>query len=177
MSKKCYTNSASSGFTLLEMLVVILIIAVLGAIASPSWLAFINTRRLNIAQDQVYQAMRQAQSQAKKNKLKWQASFQVEDGIVQWAVHAATVNPADAQWNSLDANIQLDAETSLQRVGTIRRIQFDYMGNVTPPLGRVTLSSENSGQVKRCVFVSTILGAMRTAKERDQPDDNGRFCY
>jgi prepilin-type N-terminal cleavage/methylation domain-containing protein len=176
MSRKFDSNSASSGFTLPEMLVVILIIAVLCAIASPAWLSFINTRRLNAAQDQVYLAMRQAQSQAKKNKFKWQASFQVQDGIVKWAVHPTTVSPAEVQWNSFDENIRLDAETTLQQSGGVRRIQFDYLGSVTPPLGRVTLSTQYSGQVKRCVFVSTILGAMRTAKERDTPE-NGKYCY
>ncbi|MFM6198294.1 MAG: prepilin-type cleavage/methylation domain-containing protein, partial [Dolichospermum sp.] len=38
-------------------------------------------------------------------------------------------------------------------------------GGVIPPLGKITLSSKSGGTGKRCVIVSTILGAMRTAKD------------
>ena len=171
------TNHDTSGFTLLETLVVIFTIGILSAIAAPSWLGFIDVQRLNTSQSQVYSAMRQAQSQAKKEKLTWQASFRQQNGIVQWAVHPATVNPSVANWNNLDATVNLDAETTLQQSNNVRRIQFDDKGSVRqPPLGRITLSSKSGGKAKRCVFVSTILGAMRTSKEHSRTKD-GKYCY
>ncbi|MDB9372705.1 pilus assembly FimT family protein [Nodularia sphaerocarpa] len=165
--KSCHAN-LSHGFTLLETLSVILMIGILSAIAAPTWLGFVQTQRLNTGQDQVYRAMRQAQSQAKKEQLTFQASFREQNGIVQWAVHPGTVNPSNANWNNLNSNICLDPQSTLQLSNGVRRIQFDYIGNVRqPPLGKITLSSNCGGQVKRCVIVSTILGAMRTAKDND----------
>jgi prepilin-type N-terminal cleavage/methylation domain-containing protein len=170
-------NVRFSGFTLLESLIVTSLIGILAAIAAPNWLSFVNTRRLNTAQNQVYYAMRQAQSQARTEKLTWQASFREVNGVVEWAVHPATVNPNNAVWNTLDPDIRLDSETTLQASNGVRRIQFDYLGAVRqPPLGRITLSSKLGGKAKRCVIVSTILGAIRTAQERPQASD-GKFCY
>lgn len=73
--------------------------------------------------------------------------------------------------------MRLDAETTLQESNGIKQIQFDYRGSVSkPPLGRITLSSKSGGKAKRCVIVSTILGAMRTAKEHPTTN-NGKYCY
>ncbi len=179
MFNKHWNNSSSSGFTLLEMLVVIAVVGLLAAIAAPSWVAFINNRRLNSASDRVYLGLREAQRQAKKTKTTWQFSLREQEDIVQWAVHPETVNPNNAYWNSLDSNVVLDEETTiiLRRSTNVRHIQFDYRGTIAkPPLGRITLSSKHGGKAKRCVYISTILGAMRTAKERDRPK-NGDYCY
>jgi prepilin-type N-terminal cleavage/methylation domain-containing protein len=165
------------GFTLLENLIVLLLIGILATIFVPSWLTFINTMKLNIAQGEVYQAIRQAQSQAKKEKSTWQVSFREQNGTLQWSVHPATVEPTNTTWNSLDTSVRLDPETTLPESQGIRNIQFDYLGSVNkPPLGRITLSSQHGGNIKRCVFVSTILGSLRTAKENPTPE-NGRYCY
>lgn len=178
MQRQLSKNSHIYGFTLIEMTVVVLMIGILSASAAPSWLTFVEVRRLNTAQDQVYRSVREAQSNARREKLTWQASFREENNIVQWAVHPITVTPANATWNNLDSHIRLDAETTLQTSNGARRIEFDYRGNVThPPLGRITLSSRNGGKAKRCVFISTILGAIRTAKERPTPNSNGKYCY
>jgi prepilin-type N-terminal cleavage/methylation domain-containing protein len=177
ISKKVSSFQSNSGFTLLENLIVLMLIGILAAVLAPSWMSFINTRRLNTAQSQVYQAIREAQSQAKKEKLTWQISLREQNSILQLAVHPKTLEPTNAIWNSLDASVRLDAETTLQESQGIKNIQFDYLGAVTkPPLGRITISSKYGGKAKRCVFVSTILGALRTAKENPTAE-NGKYCY
>ena len=55
-------------------------------------------------------------------------------------------------------------------------MQFNYKGNTNGQLGRITLSLRSGGTAKRCVFVSTLLGGMRTAKDQAQPKD-GKYCY
>ena len=181
---------SNHGFTITEALIVVLIIGILSAIAIPSWLAFLNILRLNTAQDQVYSAMREAQSNAKRDKLTWQASFRETSvagkNILQWVIHPATITPPSGSWNNLDPNIQLDDETTLQKSGGVSRAQFDYRGHVVLApnqnlgLGRVTLSITDGSSVKRCTVVSTYLGAMRSAQDHPNPAIEGGkiyFCY
>ncbi|AFW95048.1 prepilin-type N-terminal cleavage/methylation domain-containing protein [Anabaena sp. 90] len=161
-------NRSNSGFTVIETITALLMIGILSGIAAPSWFALIKTQHLNIAQDQVYQAKRQAQSQAKKEKVKYQASFRTQNNILQWAVHEekeSDLNNPMIKWNDLDDSVQLDPNSTLQLYNGVRRVRFDDIGGVTPPLGKITLSSKSGGTAKRCVIVSTILGAMRTAKD------------
>ncbi|MBD2500868.1 pilus assembly FimT family protein [Anabaena azotica] len=175
--KSCQNIRVVDGFTLPEFLVSVLVIGVVATLALPNWLAFVDTQRLNQAQSQVYNAIRQAQSQASKEKLTWQASFREQNGVVQWAVHPATVSPTVANWNNLDSRVHLDAETTLPESNGVSRVRFGYQGDLEQLPCRITLSSKSRSRIKRCVFVSTILGAMRTAKERTRADDSGRYCY
>jgi prepilin-type N-terminal cleavage/methylation domain-containing protein len=161
-------NRSNSGFTFIEMMTALLMIGILSAIAAPNWFALIKTQHLNIAQDQVYQAKRQAQSQAKKEKVKYQASFRTQNNILQWAVHEekeSDLNNPMIKWNDLDDSVQLDPNSTLQLSNGVRRVRFDDIGGVIPPLGKITLSSKSGGTAKRCVIVYTILGAMRTARD------------
>jgi len=67
-----YKNTASrkgdKGFTILELLVIVLVLGILSSIAAPSWLAFINRQRVRTVNDRVFQSLRTAQSEAKRSK-------------------------------------------------------------------------------------------------------------
>lgn len=181
--------SSISGFTLLELIIIALIIGILSAIAAPAWIGFTERQRLNVAQSQIYRAMKQAQSNAKRDKITWQASFREQDNIVQWAIHPARINPNNANWQNLESGIRLDEETTLVKKDNVRRLRYNYQGCPVYQLddqctqttirtkGRITLSSPNGGKTKRCVIVSTLLGALRTSQEQTKTDRNGRYCY
>jgi len=166
------------GFTILEVLAVVTIIAILIAIAAPGWLRFHNNQRLRSAQNEIYQALRQAQSEAKRHHMDWQVSFQNVDDQGQWAVHSATTPPIDAEWTNLPEGVQIDEEeTTLREDDGFYEAEFGPRGHVRGRLSRVTVKVEGESRLRRCVFISTLIGALREAQENRTPDSGGRYCY
>ena len=159
-------NRGNAGFTLVEMIVVIAIVGILAAVAGASFLGWLMRMRLNSAQYTALQAIREAQMTAKLRKSTWQASFREQNGKVQWAVHPP--NSVPIIWNTLEQEgVKIDsANTTFYKDNTnsLWRVQFNYKGHTNGQLGRINLTT-NTGTPKRCVFVSTLLGAVRTAAD------------
>jgi Tfp pilus assembly protein PilE len=63
-SKK--TAIRSTGFTILELMIIVVVIGIICAIASPSWFNFIERQRLNTAQNELYQALQSAKNNSTK---------------------------------------------------------------------------------------------------------------
>ncbi|MBF2072305.1 MAG: type II secretion system protein [Synechococcales cyanobacterium C42_A2020_086] len=156
-----------TGFTLFEMLVVLLIISTLAAIVAPSWLGFYTNHQLIAAQNEVYQALRQAQAQALLSRQAWRVSFRERERSIEWAIHATAVLPASTDWQPLISEVLIAPDhTTLRQWHGFYSVEFNHRGHVTPPFGRLTLISHRGGVRKRCVFVSTLLGALRKAADR-----------
>ena len=175
--KPTIINRSVAGFTLLEMLAVIIMVGILSAIAVPSYLGLVNRQRLNVAQNQVLEIMRTAQTNAKREQTSWAACFHDDGNKVEWSVSrlpegtTTTLSCATAtNWQPLSSNSKVIAINTTYTnfaatPATFYPVRFKFDGSVAP-LGKITLNvrNETSG-IKRCVFVSTLLGAIRPDKD------------
>ncbi len=184
-----------AGYTLIEVLVVVMIITVLAAIAAPSWLSFVNQRRVNAANDFVLRSLQDAQRQAKSKKLSYSVSLVAPSGgVPAIAVHPASSPPSntatDKRWKSFGQELGIkpkqiwlgtnasNVAASLKPVSTnvVTAITFDYLGNVQSGNNglviAVAAAQANNPttplpQTNRCVAVTTLLGAMQTGKSQN----------
>ena len=198
-------TTPAAGFTMIETLIIILIIGIFSAIVAPSWLMFINNHRLKLSLDRAYWAMELADSNAKRDKTSWQASFKQVGENVQIAVHPADIAPAQVpatQWKNLEPQIQIDKnETTVLQVdesnaekekGTIWRVMFNYRGcpvsrsdhdctlTSIRAKGTLTLYHPNLRNSQRCIIISTLLGHKRISNRQSKPNPNNdkkRYCY
>ncbi|MEP0871638.1 prepilin-type N-terminal cleavage/methylation domain-containing protein [Trichocoleus desertorum AS-A10] len=200
-SLKRSPQAASSGFTLLELLVVVIIIAALAAITAPGWLTFVNRQKVSKAQDRIFSALQDAQTIAKQRKLTYQVSFRrTTNGVAQYAVHPSSVlaanldanvwknlspeesgrNKAGQLWvgtNITSSGINKVGSSTALASGSYASVVFDYFG--TLPRGSdtnldITIAlplGNNSSQpiqgTKRCVKVTSLLGAMSAGRSTE----------
>ena len=179
---------ADRGFTLLEMMIVILIVGVLAAIVAPAWTGFINRVRLSQSQDAVYWAMQRTKENAKRDNTTWQFTIrQLTGKSPEWAVHRPQQNLNQVKWEPLHGVVEVDftnttlprangssiAQGQSQKCVDTCRMQFNHQGRVVMNpqealyLGRITLKIRDIPaavpQPRRCIFTSTILGTLRKA--------------
>ena len=160
---------SASGYTLVEMIVVMVIVGILSAIAAPGWLSFMNSRRANAARDQVEQVLRQAQAQARSSKSDQTVSFNPAAKPPTITALGVTQRIGNDQLDP--GSITLQAKNG---GADITQITFDSNGYITPPETidentglKVTVTIPPSTGAKRCVIVQTLLGAMRSASGSD----------
>jgi prepilin-type N-terminal cleavage/methylation domain-containing protein len=152
------STQGEAGFSLLELVVVVLMIAILSAIAAPGWLAFVNRQRVAKVNDGVWSALQEAKREAKRTKRSYSVSFRQPAGTLpQVAVYptedraglAITLANNSNAWRPLTEGFDIkpeqvtlcsniDSNTANEQASpipncnldTARTIIFDYQGSL-----------------------------------------------
>ncbi len=167
-----------SGFTFIELLIVIVIVGILSTMALSSWNGALARWQVTDVQHQLALAIRQTQMEAQNNKINWQFSIhETVTGEVRWSCHSQTSLPT--LWRNVGGKaIDIDlADTTLDSSNGSYYIRFDYKGNLASRTRTLALTHQDSPKVKRCLVMSTILGEIRLASENANPNSSGRYCY
>ena len=167
---KTASKKNDAGFTMIELMIIVLILGIFASIAAPSWLGFINRQRVRTVNDRVFQSLRLAQSEAKRTKRGVTVTFNTPANDSP----TITFDPALATGGStqtLNGGGEIKPGTILL-ASNATSITFDYQGNVKDglPLDTsnvrrfvATVTAVNGGG-KQCAIVETLIGGMRTGE-------------
>ena len=132
----------NTGFTLIEVVTVVIVIGVIAAIAAPNFLGLLNRNRANSAIGAIEGAIREAQRQATKDSQSCTVNVTSATRIVSGGCLLSN--------RVLDNNVTIDAD---------RTITFSGKGNTTSETTIVV--STNNNTVRKCIVVSSGLGLIR----------------
>lgn len=136
------------GFTLVEMLVVMSVLAIVMAIAVPSFREFMAGQRIKAASFDLTSALLLARSEALKRNGSVQVSRAGDQWNQGWRVSAVATDSTLTTHGTLDS--------SLAFANAPAAIVFNAHGRVSSPVApvQIELSSSYAGSTRRCIALS-----------------------
>jgi prepilin-type N-terminal cleavage/methylation domain-containing protein len=148
MQRRSRLNYPTAGFTLIEVLVVIILIGIVFAIATPGWDTFLSRQRVSTGREQVVQMIRQAQSEARTTRSPKVVVFDVNpaNGVPRVG-YTSCITPtsgspscpvpvpttAITNWKSLGGDSVQRGALVMRTSNTNNQLAFDGDGNVGQP--------------------------------------------
>jgi prepilin-type N-terminal cleavage/methylation domain-containing protein len=172
MSQK-YKAHTTAGFTMIEMLVVVIIVGFVAAIAAPSWQGFLDRQRMNSARSDLMGILKSAQDEAQarqQSKTVTVLPFAASTPLSIRVNTGATASTSGVTTRLGQGNVGDKFRLSVSSTST--SIAFDYDGRVnvtTPYVIKIRDSQAATPSTSQsCVIVTTLLGGLKSA--------NGTAC-
>lgn len=155
-------DSSTAGFTLLELLVVVIMVGVLAALVSPSWLSYMNRQRVNRARGDLAQIIRSAQSDAQQKNTTRIVRFSGAAGIS--AEPAVQVNSSTGITTGIKLSVGGNRNDSIRLTANTQEFIFNYKGEAAPgnsaDFPYIVLVTSELTKTPTCIVVPTILGGI-----------------
>lgn len=147
-------RNSQQGFTLIETLIVVVIIGILSAISAPSFLAMLNTAKVNDALAQVKGALQEAQREAMRRSKSCEVTLNTSTITSPCLVTGQ---------RTLPNGVELLTDISGSKV------MFSFRGNTANGGVTVLKMSDGSTQTQKCVVTSVGIGLIRTGNYSGTP--------
>lgn len=174
-------STPSRGFTLVELMVAISVLAILLAVAAPSFNEFVaNTKVRNVAEN-FYSGIQKARAEAiRSNEL---VEFVLTNSGKSWEVRVPGRAAAEQLIDSKTA-AEGGAAAVVVNAGTVTTLTFNGLGALTAPTAAVELNfshplnsaCDNLSLAVRCVNVLVSLGGQSRLCEPERPTGDRRGC-
>jgi len=151
------------GYSLIEMLVVVVMVGILALIAAPSWNGLINGRRAATVRDEISQALRLTQDQAQRQRT---AQTFV---LTTPAIGAPTVSVAGGAPKALANNVPLSLLTVTANPAAPLTLRYTEQGVLAGTTATPTQITVVVGTARRCLIVENLLGTLRQRDGADCP--------
>lgn len=174
-SKKRYSQS-NDGFTLIEILVVVVIVGILGSIAAPGWLGFLNRQRVSSVRSDLLSALREAQDDAKQRSSSRTVIFRTTPQGPVIDIGPDSTHVLTQSLGSNVENVRLNSFVSRPNPAdhvVASTIEFDYRGGVSANSVPFVIQVKTiDGSFQNCLIVTTLLGNIAEANGNDCDNPN-----
>ncbi len=157
----------SKGYTLLELLIVLFLMGILAAIASASFVGFLQRQRVRAAADIVYRSLSEGRNQATSQKVDYSVDFRRDVDGFSYCVRQSVSECGN--WQSFAgiyfARCTFPSEgknfsvTTID-VGGVCTASFSWMGSVKGRLGGVYFKPSSQSRLCRGVWTKTLLSVL-----------------
>ncbi len=177
---------SSAGFTLLETLITLVIVAILFAISASTWTALLNNQRLNQGNQKVFSLFQDTKTKARKQNQSYQLRFRnnTNNGL-QYIIVSENATPDDREWQNLFDNKKDSVELYFYSPNTTNinelKIQtFNYQGvpadEILDVSKRIIVKPKDGQPINqsslKCVIVEDLLGTLKVESDETCVKDN-----